>query len=182
LEFRAQGNPSSNTGVDYRAQLNRSIDQEEVSALYQRAGLSLDADLQTLQDAVRITADPEAVHYLEANIIFDGQIHIPVLTMHTNGDGLVVVQNESAYKSVVARAGDSAFLRQTFVHRAGHCAFTPAETITAVESLLFRLATGVWGSLDADSLNATASALGRGFNRVSLAQGAGHLAGEAGVL
>jgi len=102
--------------------------------------------------------------------------------MHTNGDGLVVVQNESAYKSVVARAGDSAFLRQTFVHRAGHCAFTPAETITAVESLLFRLATGVWGSLDADSLNATASALGRGFNRVSLAQGAGHLAGEAGVL
>src|SRR5215469_3296625 len=84
--------------------------------------------------------------------------------MHTNGDGLVVVQNESAYKSVVARAGDSAFLRQTFVHRAGHCAFTPAETITAVESLLFRLATGVWGSLDADSLNATASALGRGFN------------------
>lgn len=164
LEFRAQGNPSSNTGVDYRAQLSRSIDQAEVSALYQRAGLSLDADLRTLQDAVRISADPEAVRYLEANIIFDGQIHIPVLTMHTNGDGLVVVQNESAYKSVVARAGDSAFLRQIFVHRAGHCAFTPAETITAVEALLFRLDTGVWGSLDADSLNDTASALGSGFN------------------
>ena len=164
LEFRAQGNPSSNTGVDYRAQLSRSIDRAEVSALYHRAGLSLDADLQTLQDAVRISADPEAVQYLEANIIFDGQIHIPVLTMHTNGDGLVVVQNESAYKSVVARAGDSAFLRQTFVHRAGHCAFTPAETITAVQALLFRLDTGVWGSLDAESLNATASALGRGFN------------------
>jgi len=164
LEFRAQGNPSSNTGVNYGAQLSHSIDQAEVSALYQRAGLSLDADLQTLQDAVRISADPEAVQYLEANIVFDGQIHIPVLTMHTDGDGLVVVQNEFAYKSVVARSGDSAFLRQTFVHRAGHCAFTPAETITAVQSLLFRLDTGVWGSVDADSLNATASALGRGFN------------------
>lgn len=163
LEFRAQGNPSSNTGVDYRAQLNRSIDRAEVSALYQQAGLSLDADLETLQDAVRISADPEAVQYLEANIIFDGEIDIPVLTMHTKGDGLVVVQNESAYKSVVARAGDSPFLRQIFVHRAGHCAFTPAETITAVEALLFRLDTGVWGPLDADSLNDTASALG-GFN------------------
>jgi pimeloyl-ACP methyl ester carboxylesterase len=164
LEFRAQGNPSSNAGVDYRAQLSRSIDQAEVSALYHRAGLSLDADLQTLEDAVRISADPGALHYLESNIIFDGQINIPVLTMHTSGDGLVVVQNESAYKSVVAQAGDSAFLRQTFVHRAGHCAFTPAETITAVEALLFRLNTGVWGALDADSLNDTASALGGGFN------------------
>ena len=164
LEFRAQGNPSSNAGVDYRAQLSRSIDQAEVSALYHRAGLSLDADLQTLEDAVRISADPGAVHYLESNIIFDGQINIPVLTMHTSGDGLVVVQNESGYKSVVAQAGDSAFLRQTFVHRAGHCAFTPAETITAVEALLFRLNTGVWGALDADSLNDTASALGGGFN------------------
>ena len=166
LEFRAQGNPSWNTGVDYRAQLNRSIDKAEVSALYEQAGLSLDADLDTLQDAVRISADLEALHYLESNITFDGEIRIPVLTMHTKGDDLVVVQNESAYKSVVGRAGDSPFLRQTFVHRAGHCTFTPAETITAVQALLFRLDSGVWGSLDADSLNDTASALGSGFNIV----------------
>ena len=166
LEFRAQGNPSWNTGVDYRAQLNRSIDKAEVSALYEQAGLRLDADLETLQDAVRISADLEALHYLESNITFDGEIRIPVLTMHTKGDGLVVVQNESAYKSVVGRAGDSPFLRQTFVHRAGHCTFTPAETITAVQALLFRLDSGVWGSLDADSLNETASALGSGFNIV----------------
>ena len=164
LEFRALGNPSSNTGVDYREQLSRSIDQAEVAALYHRAGLSLDADLQTLQDAVRISADPQALHYLESNIIFDGQIGIPVLTMHTKGDGLVVVQNESAYLNVVSEAGNSDLLRQTFVHRAGHCAFTPAETITAVRALLTRLETGAWGPLDANSLNAAASALGRGFN------------------
>lgn len=164
LEFRASGNPSWNTGVDYRAQLSRSIDQAEVSALYQRAGLSLEADLQTLQDTVRISADPQALHYLESNIIFDGQIHVPVLTMHTKGDGLVVVQNESAYLNVVTEAGNSDFLRQIFVHRAGHCAFTPAETIAAVQSLLTRLDSGAWGPLDANSLNAAASALGRGFN------------------
>ena len=135
-----------------------------MSALYERAGLRLDADLETLKNSVRISADLGALHYLESNIIFDGQISIPVLTMHTKGDGLVTVQDESAYKSVVAEAGDSAFLRQVFVDRAGHCAFTPAETITAAEALLFRLTSGVWGTLDADSLNGTAAALGRGFN------------------
>jgi pimeloyl-ACP methyl ester carboxylesterase len=164
LESRAQGNASWNTGVDYRSLLARSIDRGEVAALYQQAGLNLDADLQTLQDTARISADTEALHYLESNIIFDGEIHIPVLTMHTKGDGLVVVQNESAYKSVVRGAGNSDLLRQTFVHRAGHCAFTPAETFAAVEALLFRLNTGAWGGLDANTLNAAALAAGPAYN------------------
>src|SRR5271156_1437181 len=131
LEARAQGNGSWNTGVDYRHQLDRSIGRDEVRALYEQAGLDLDADLQTLNDAVRISADPEAVHYLEQNIIFDGQIHFPVLTLHTKGDGLVVVQNESAYKKVVDERGNGELLRRTFIDRAGHCAFTPAETVAA---------------------------------------------------
>jgi pimeloyl-ACP methyl ester carboxylesterase len=92
LEARAQGNVSWNKGVDYRVQLNNSIGRDQVSALYQQAGLDLDADLKTLNETARISADPEAVRYLERNIIFDGEIHIPVLTMHTKGDGLVMVQ------------------------------------------------------------------------------------------
>src|SRR5713101_3268896 len=113
LEARAQGNPSWNTGVNYRVQLAHSINRNEVRALYEQAGLSLDADLETLEDAVRISADSEAVHYLERNIIFNGQIHLPVLTLHTKGDGLVVVQNESAYKQVVEDAGNRRLLRRT---------------------------------------------------------------------
>jgi pimeloyl-ACP methyl ester carboxylesterase len=163
LEARAQGNVSWNTGVDYRKQLNRSIGREQVRALYQQAGLDLNADLKTLNDATRISADPEAVHYLERNIIFDGDIHIPVLTMHTKGDGLVVVQNESAYKQVVDEAGNGVFLRRTFVDRAGHCAFTPAETIAAVQTLINRLNTGRWHHVDATDLNNAAAALGPGF-------------------
>jgi pimeloyl-ACP methyl ester carboxylesterase len=166
LEFRAQGNVSSNEGVDYRKQLAHSIDREEVRALYEKAGLDLDADLDTLNEAVRVSADPEALQYLEENIIFDGQIRIPVLTMHTEGDGLVVVENESAYKKVVDEAGNAKFLRRTFVHRAGHCTFTPAETITAVETLLNRLETGKWSDLQADDLNQGAALLGPLFNIV----------------
>jgi pimeloyl-ACP methyl ester carboxylesterase len=166
LEFRAQGNPSFNTGVDYRKQLAHSIGREEVKALYEQAGLDLDADLDTLNDAVRVSADPEALEYLKKNIIFDGEIHIPVLTMHTKGDGLVVVQNESAYKKLVDEAGNGAFLRRTFVDRAGHCEFSPAETITAVQTLLNRLDTGKWSELEPDDLNQNALAMGPGVNIV----------------
>src|SRR5712664_4575653 len=164
LEARAQGNVSWNTGVDYRRQLDRSIGRDQVIALYQQAGLDLDSDLKTLNDAARISADPEAVRYLERNIIFDGEIHIPVLTLHTKGDGLVVVQNESAYKNVVDEAGDGELLRRTFVDRAGHCAFTPAETIAFVLKLLDRLDTGEWHGVEAQDLNNVAAALGPGFN------------------
>jgi len=171
LEARAQGNVSWNTGVDYRKQLERSIGRDQVRALYEQAGLDLDADVKTLNDAARISADPEAVHYLERNIIFDGQIRIPVLTMHTTGDGLVVVQNESAYKKVVDEAGNGELLRRTFVDRAGHCAFTPAETIAAVQTLLNRLDTGNWHDVDAADLNNSAAALGPAFNIFGTAQG-----------
>jgi len=171
LEARAQGNVSWNTGVDYRRQLDRSIGRDQVRALYEQAGLDLDADLGVLNESARISADPEAVHYLERNIIFDGQIHIPVLTLHTTGDGLVVVQNESAYKQVVDEAGNGEFLRRTFVARAGHCAFTPAETIAAVQTLINRLDTGRWHNVDAADLNQAAAALGPAFNIFAVTQG-----------
>jgi pimeloyl-ACP methyl ester carboxylesterase len=127
LEARAGGNPSWNTGVNYFAQLAKSSDLSEVVALYHAAGLSLTHDLQTLNHASRISAKPSAVRYLAQNIAFDGELSMPVLTMHTTGDGLVVPQNEQAYQQVVDRAGDGGLLRQVFVHRAGHCAFTPAD-------------------------------------------------------
>ena len=166
LEARAGGNPSWNTGVNYFAQLARSADLREVVALYHAAGLSLVRDLQALDRAPRISASASAVSYLERNIAFDGRLPVPVLTMHTTGDGLVVPEDEQAYRSVADRAGDGAMLQQIFVHRAGHCAFTPAETITAVQVLLSRLGTGHWdwAALDPGNLNAQATALGPGYN------------------
>jgi pimeloyl-ACP methyl ester carboxylesterase len=172
LEGRAQGNPSWNTGVDYRRQLEHSRDAAEVRALYEQAGLDLDADLKMLNETARISADPKATEYLEKNIIYNGEIHIPVLTLHTTGDGLVVVENESAYKQVVREEGNEAFLRRTFVARAGHCNLTPAETIAAVQTLLERMAAGKWEHLDATDLNAADASLGPLFNIFSNSPGA----------
>ncbi len=164
LEARAGGNPSWNTGVNYVSDLAHSADFREVRALYKAAGLSLTADLHTLNHAQRISARPSAVAYLAQNIAFNGKLRMPVLTMHTTGDGLVVPQNEQAYRSVVRRAGDGRLLRQIFVHRAGHCTFTPAETVTAVQTLLNRLHTGHWGRLNPAHLNSQAATLGPDFN------------------
>src|ERR1700691_2150058 len=166
LEARAGGNPSWTTGVNFFSQLAQSADLREVVALYKAAGLNLGADLAQLNRAARVTADPSAVSYLAKYISFNGRLSIPVLTMHTTGDGLVVPENEQAYASVVQRAGDASRLRQIFVSRAGHCAFTPAETVSAAQVLLNRLATGRWNeqALQPSALNANASALGSAYN------------------
>lgn len=165
LEARAGGNPSWNTGVNYRDQLNASADSKEVRALYKQAGLNLDKDLDALAAAPRIKARPDSVEYLNKYISFNGDLNIPVLTMHTTGDGLVVNQDEQAYASVVRSEGDSNLLRETFVQRAGHCAFTPAETLTAFATLIHRINTGKWAdTTDPALMNAEATSLGSTLN------------------
>jgi pimeloyl-ACP methyl ester carboxylesterase len=164
LEARAGGNPSFNTSVNYAKQLSHSRDYAEVQALYAAAGLSLSADLAMLKKAARISADPGALAYLTDNIIFDGQIGVPVLSMHTTGDGLVPVEDERAYSTVVREAGDSTLAKETFIHRAGHCEFTSAETIVAFQNLQERVNTGKWQGLSSTELNMEADALGDFYN------------------
>ena len=167
LEARSGGNPSFNTGVGYERQLARSASYAEVQALYAAAGLSLKADLAALKSAPRIAADPSALTYLGDNIAFNGQLTVPVLSLHTTGDGVVSVEQERGYAKVVHKANDSRLLRDRFIHRAGHCEFSPAEMITAMQMLELRLATGKWSLLVSD-LNNEAAALGPEFNVIDV--------------
>jgi pimeloyl-ACP methyl ester carboxylesterase len=168
LEQRAGGNPSWNVGVDYSRLLAQSPSHEEVKALYAAAGLDLEADLQLLNSGKRIKADPGATAYLDRNLSLDGLLQVPVLSIHTTDDGLVIPGNERVYAETVAAAGNSAMLRQLFVHRAGHCAFTPAETIAAIRVLLKRLDSGSWdeGALKPSALNADATRQGASASEV----------------
>ncbi len=168
LEKRAAGNPSWNAGVDYRHQLEISPARDEVKALYRAAGTDLNTDLATLNAGATIKPDPKAVEYLDRYVSFDGALRVPVLTAHTTGDGLVVPQNETAYADVVRAAGDQDLLRQAFVHRAGHCAFTSAEVISLIKVMLRRLDRGSWddAALRPAALNAAALALGAQDNAI----------------
>ena len=135
----------------------------QVVALYKLAGLSLDNDLGTLAAAPRISADASAQDYVNTYITLTDKLNgVPVLSLHTTGDGNVVVENERAYKDAVMEAGDRKLLRQVYVHRAGHCNFTPAEMIAAFQALVHRIDTGRWGHLGPKALTREAEALGVG--------------------
>jgi hypothetical protein len=144
--------------------------RDEVLVMYAVAGLQLDADLIALAITPRLGPDANAVQYLTQNITLDGRLQVPVMTLHTTADGnLGVVEVERAYASLVNRAGSGEMLRQAFVHRAGHCTFTPAEMVSALTMLVSRLDRGQWGNVDPWVLNLTAAGLGSTFNAIQVA-------------
>jgi len=176
VERQAGGNPSWNSSVDYGELLATSTNRDEVEALYEEASLDLGVDLARLADESRIAADPAAVGYLERHVVFSGDLGgVPVLTVHTDGDGLVTPDNQWAYADVVSHAGHRDLLGQVYVHRAGHCTFTFAEILTALDVLVERIDSGTWPLLDPEALNTAAAALGPDAN--TLPSGASMTAG-----
>ncbi|MFF0158581.1 alpha/beta hydrolase family protein [Streptomyces sp. NPDC005263] len=157
-ESRAGGNMSWNTGVDYAAMLGRSSVRKEVTELYKKAGLSLRADLATLNRAPRISADPAAAAWMSRTSSFTGRLTKPQFDIHTTGDALVPVQTESALRRAVTAAGSAPLLRQAYVENAGHCTFSPAEQLAALHTLEDRVTTGGWHDTDPGSLNTRAAA------------------------
>ncbi|MFJ7341702.1 alpha/beta hydrolase family protein [Streptomyces sp. NPDC101110] len=143
-ESRAGGNPSWNTGVDYRSMLARSPLYKEVTELYKEAGLSLRTDLSALGRAPRVSAEPSAVRWMRNTSVFSGRLTDPQLNIHTTGDALIPVQSESAYRRAATAAGAAGLLRQAYVDAPGHCTFGPGETLAALHTLEHRVDTGRW--------------------------------------
>lgn len=154
LEHRGGGNPSGNVGVDYGRLLAASPSAAEVTALYAESGGGLDQDLARLAAAQRIEADPIAAEWLRRTSSLSPQPPIPVVTLHGTDDGLVVVQQESAYAPE----------RRLFVRRPGHCSFSPAEMLAAFQALVRRLDSGSWSDISPTALDAAALALGPDYN------------------
>lgn len=80
--------------------------------------------------------------------------------MHTTADNLVPVEQERRFGDQVRASGDGALLRQAYVERQGHCAFTTAETVAALHALEHRVGTGRWNdAATATALQRSATAL-----------------------
>ncbi|WP_328492343.1 S9 family peptidase [Streptomyces sp. NBC_00414] len=156
-ETLAGGNSSWNTGVDYTKLLRASSAYEEVKGLYKAAGRSLTDDLRTLNKAPRVKADEAAVDWMSRSSAFTGKLTKPQLTIHTTGDALVPVQTESAYLRAATAGGSRPLLRQAYVDNAGHCTFSPAEQLAALDTLEHRVDTGRWGDTGAAALNSRAA-------------------------
>jgi pimeloyl-ACP methyl ester carboxylesterase len=67
---------------------------------------------------------------------FSGRISKPVLTMHTTGDLFVPIFLEQHLKRAVVAAGRGQFLVQRIYRAAGHCTFSPQESIAAFDDLI----------------------------------------------
>lgn len=158
FEGSAGGPISWNTGVDYRQLFATAVDpqqQQIVKRLYRTAGLDLDADLERLNAAPRETANPGAVKVANQLLGVSAQPRTPVLLLHTTGDALSQPATLEAY----TRRAPPGLVRTAFVRNAGHCTFSTAEKVAAVETLNQRLETGRWPDTSAAAMNARAKQL-----------------------
>ena len=165
IERRSGGNISTNAGIDYARQLTQVRGGELVHELYRQAGLDLAADLEALRRAPRVTADSRVLAWTAAGT-WDGKLAMPVLTVNGIGDNISPVSGQQAYEAAVRGAGRSEMLRQVYTNTAGHCGFSAAEGVAAVETLVNRLKTGTWGgTTNPYTMNALAQSFNLGAAR-----------------
>ncbi|WP_275002788.1 hypothetical protein [Promicromonospora iranensis] len=153
------GNPSTNADVDYHELFRRSAERRTVEAAYVAAGLGKDqlrADLDALAAGTRYDADPAARARM-AEHTSPGDLDVPILTVHTTGDGGAPAADVRSYTDHVrAECGD---IRNLWVARGGHPTVTAAEEIVAVQALEHRVRTGTWPPLNPRATGRSAAAL-----------------------
>ena len=146
IETAAKGNISWNVGVRYADMFAATGTRSRalVERLYRTAGLTVAADLRTLDEAARVQADERAVAWAVENGSHTGALEIPVLSVFTAVDPRAALSEFNAYQRTVRAAGKETLLRQVGVDSSGHCAFRPAEQAAALDLMLARVRTGQW--------------------------------------
>ncbi|TAK69576.1 MAG: hypothetical protein EPO13_06820 [Actinomycetota bacterium] len=144
VEQRLGGNLSGNVGTDYAARVTAAeaavIDASDAGAT-QRA-------LAALAGGARVAADPAAVRAAASLGDPQGDLTLPLVTVHTAADPVVIVPNETWYRTRAEAAGAADRLRQYVTvppasypqqpgapYGAGHCNVTD-QTWTGAVNLL----------------------------------------------
>jgi pimeloyl-ACP methyl ester carboxylesterase len=154
LEQRVGGDPSDTTKSDYSSRFNSG----EVSTITLVGG-KVEQLLSTLNAAPRITADASARTAIDKLGDTTGALTVPTLTMHTEDDPLVLVQNETVFASRVAAKQQSGRLVQLFIappasysetakapYGAGHCNFSDGQRVGLIDTLDSWVRQGVYPS------------------------------------
>jgi len=103
-------------------------------------GSSDDAALN--RGVARFDADPSAVADLAYDADMFGKIPVPVITMHAIDDPTALVEYESAYKDVVAGAGNQDKLLQNFTDEHEHSKLADPEYAALLDELMQWMASG----------------------------------------
>ncbi|MGI8760521.1 MAG: hypothetical protein ACR2LF_04315 [Jatrophihabitantaceae bacterium] len=167
VEQRVGGNPSDNTKADYVSRLTPK-ENLTITALHGDIG-SFEQKINTLP---RVHADAAARTAFEKLGDTTGDLHVPTVTMHTEDDPLVLVQNETVFDQRAEQRGEAARLVQTFIappatysessgapYGAGHCNFSDQQRVGLVNVL------DNWARRSAyPGTGAIASAFGAGYD------------------
>ncbi|WP_314193256.1 alpha/beta hydrolase [uncultured Arthrobacter sp.] len=156
----AGGDSGWTAGVDYSKLLQSSAQRQLVQHMYAKAGLNLNGDLSTLTANADIEPSSQGLQWMLRTSTPTGDLQVPLLATHTTVDLLAPVEYQEEYAETVRQAGKNALFRQAFVSRAGHCNFTVAENVAAIDAMDQRLQTGHWDSVATTAdLQATATSL-----------------------
>jgi hypothetical protein len=156
---------SGNEGVDYAAFYQNAAPAmaRTVEALYEQAGLDLQADIARIDAAPRIAASDYARDFWAADgRTTTGDLQVPAIRIHMLGDWAIPYTLMEGYGALVQEQGTGDLYRQSLVQGTGHCEFTAAESTAIVETLVERIETGAWPETSPEALNAAAEALETG--------------------
>ena len=142
IEQRVGGNPSGNVDATYGPRVSAS----ERALIEQVSAGSTDANLALLASGARVSPDAAAREKFAGLGTPAGDVKVPTLTVHTEADPLVLVQNEGVFAAkVAASTAKTADLVQLYTkapatyktapYGAGHCNFTGGE-LTGTLTLL----------------------------------------------
>ncbi|WP_282037921.1 alpha/beta hydrolase family protein [Saccharicrinis aurantiacus] len=162
LELSGGGQLKSNDGIDYKELYNNGYEKYKsaVNKLYKEAGINLKDDLKKVNAFPRIEADAVAKKYWSApGRTHIGEPKIPLLRIHTKGDGLVYPSMAQGYEDLIKANGYQDFYRSAFVERWGHCSFSISEFLSALETMEQRLDKGEWPDTSPKSMNERANKL-----------------------
>jgi pimeloyl-ACP methyl ester carboxylesterase len=93
-------------------------------------------DVALNRDISRYSAERETANMLASADDPTGRVNAPVVTLHAIDDGRAFVENQAAYRATLTRAGKQSSLFQAFTTQGGHCLFTVAEQLGALQVLL----------------------------------------------
>jgi GNAT superfamily N-acetyltransferase len=105
------------------------------------SGSGDDAELN--RGVARFDADPAAVAELKADGEPTGSLPVPVVSIHSINDPQVVVEVQSAYREVVARAGSGDRLVQAFTDENQHTGQSAPELAAALDAVMQWVEKGV---------------------------------------
>jgi len=128
LEGRAGGPVTQNR--DHTYSLTATGRQYLVSL-----GLNPDPLVAQLELNFRFSADKKARRYSESFYEPGGRLRVPTLTIHTVGDGLATPANARVLRENLKQARDSSLLHQAYTNDTGHCSFTSAQFLQAIQAM-----------------------------------------------